>query len=73
MDEAEPGVFPKNPAFGLNERRKIMAEQQSAFLLIKENLLVHQRDTIYYGSMGDDYVVMLNVQSHARGRPRPSG
>ncbi|MGI5895362.1 MAG: hypothetical protein ACOX6U_00255 [Oscillospiraceae bacterium] len=43
-----------------------MAEQQSAFFTYKGKPLVRKGDTIYYGSMGDDYVVMLNVQSHTK-------
>ncbi len=43
-----------------------MAEKQTPFFTYKGKPLVRKGDTIYYGSMGDDYVVMLSIQSHTK-------
>ena len=43
-----------------------MAEKQPVFFTYKGKPLVRKGDTIYYGSMGDKYVVMLNVLSHTK-------
>lgn len=43
-----------------------MAEKKIPFFTYKGKPLVRKDDTIYYGSMGDDYVVMLSVQSHTK-------
>ena len=41
-----------------------MSEKQTPFFTYKGKPLVRKGDTIYYGSMGDDFVVMLSIQSH---------
>ena len=41
-----------------------MSEKQTPFFTYKGRPLVRKGDTIYYGSMGDDFVVMLSIQSH---------
>ena len=41
-----------------------MSEKQTPFFTYKGKPLVRTGDTIYYGSMGDDFVVMLSIQSH---------
>lgn len=43
-----------------------MSEQNCPFLTYKGKPLVRKGDTIYYGSMGDAFVVMLNIQSHGK-------
>ena len=43
-----------------------MSETQTPFFTYKGKPLVRKGDTIYYGSMGDDFVVMLNIQSHSK-------
>lgn len=43
-----------------------MSEKQSAFFTYKGKPLVRKGNTIYYGSMGDEFVVMLNIQSHTK-------
>lgn len=43
-----------------------MAEVQSAFFTYKGRPLVRKDDTIYYGSMGDEFVVMLSIQTHTK-------
>ena len=41
-----------------------MSEKQTPFFTYKGKPLVRKGDTIYYGSMGDDFVVMLSIRSH---------
>ena len=41
-----------------------MSKKQTPFFTYKGKPLVRKGDTIYYGSMGDDFVVMLSIQSH---------
>ena len=41
-----------------------MSEKQTPFFTYKGKPLVRKGDTIYYGSMGDDFVFMLSIQSH---------
>ena len=41
-----------------------MSEKQTPFFSFIGKPLVRKGDTIYYGSMGDDFVVMLSIQSH---------
>ena len=43
-----------------------MSENQTPFFSYKGRPLVRKGDAIYYGSMGDDFVVMLNVLSHTK-------
>jgi hypothetical protein len=43
-----------------------MSEKQTPFFTYKGKPLVRKGDTIYYGSMGDDFVVMLSIQSHTK-------
>lgn len=40
-----------------------MAEKKPAFLMYKGKPLVRKDNTIYYGSMADKYVVMLQIQT----------
>lgn len=43
-----------------------MSNTQTPFFTYKGRPLVRKGDTIYYGSMGDDFVVMLSIQSHGK-------
>ena len=40
-----------------------MADNDNKFLMYKDKPLVRCGNTIYYGDMNDDYVVMLQVMS----------
>ena len=39
---------------------------QTPFFTYKGKPLVRKGDTIYYGSMGDPFVVMLSINSHTK-------
>lgn len=40
-----------------------MAEKKNEFLMYKGKPLVRNGDTIYYGNMADDYVIMMRIAS----------
>lgn len=53
----------KLPISLLRKESAIMAKENKEFLTYKGKPLVRSGDTIYYGSMTDEYVIKLNIKT----------
>lgn len=53
----------KLPISLLRKESAIMAKENKEFLTYKGKPLVRSGDTVYYGSMTDEYVIKLNIKT----------